>query len=309
MGSLSNYKTETVTFLSKAIPGPAFKDPIETGNTVMAHTRTPRSKAPTVDEQLYIIALKAEMSSAPNVAASAQPAPTKDGRSKFSLVKDLGPNTFRDLVGEVVKSFQVKGASEMDIYISDYTENSLLYLYQNNDVPGAEDGREGDPFGYASYSTRRNWLGPFGQCTLPIRLYESNADWARQNLKEGQIVFLKNVHLKISKAEKLEGALHQDRAFPNRADIRLLTGDDSRVKDVQQRKMEYEQRNARPVAEKKDAPGSKKHNKNKKKGGDKGKENAQELPDTTSGALEVVPSQNTHGKSLFLTKSTHTHRS
>ena len=131
---------------------------------------------------------------------------------------------------------------EIDIYITDYTENSLLYLYHSPEQLSKEDGRDGDVYNYTSNQPKKQWQGPFGQMTLPVRLWYPHSDWARGNIQEGDFVFLRNVHIKYSQNEKLEGALHQDLKFPDQVDVRKLAASDQRINKIKKRKADYERR-------------------------------------------------------------------
>ena len=159
---------------------------------------------------------------------------------KFSLIKDIGISSYYDIVGQVVKLYPDDIKTEL--YVTDYTSNGLLYNYEWGRV--ADDGaeREGDVYGYAPKTTKKNWQGPFGRLTLSVTLWSPHSQWTQANVKEGDFVFLRNIHIKWSRDSKIEGVLHSDRQWPERVDISVLdskeTADD-RVKDVLRRKRDY----------------------------------------------------------------------
>ena len=253
---LSNRSTEAIVFPADSIPVPELKDAIAGRRRLLSHTATPPGcHPPTLAEQMYAIALHALESpagaplfpsshpgvpmSTPGACQAAKAIPFIKN-NKSALIKDIGPKQYVDLVGEIVKFYP--GMGEIDIYITDYTENSLLYLYQSPERLSKGDGRDGDVYNYTSNQPKKQWQGPFGQMTLPVRLWYPHSDWARGNIQEGDFVFLRNVHIKYSQNEKLEGALHQDLKFPDQVDVRKLAASDQRISEIKKRRADYERR-------------------------------------------------------------------
>ncbi|MCJ1377027.1 hypothetical protein MMC17_000117 [Xylographa soralifera] len=172
----------------------------------------------------------------PNVSISASSGP----RLKFSLIKDVVLATYYDIVGQVVKLYPDDIKTEL--YITDYTSNGLLYNYEWGQC--ADDGaaRDGDAYGYAPRATKKNWQGPFGKLTLSVTLWSPHSSWTQANVKEGDFVFLRNVHIKWSRDSKIEGVLHTDPQWPEKVDVSVLDSKESaddRVKDVLRRKRDY----------------------------------------------------------------------
>ena len=163
-------------------------------------------------------------------------------RDKFSWIKDVVINVFYDVVGQVVKIFPSNGCVEL--YITDYTSNSLLYNYEWGQEDGEALSRDGDEYGYTPRaSSRKKWPGPFGKMTLTVTLWPPHSHFAQGNVKELDYVHIRNMRVKFSRDAKLEGALHSDRKWPDRVDITILDKkDDDRVKDVLRRKLEYTKR-------------------------------------------------------------------
>lgn len=164
-------------------------------------------------------------------------------QEKFSMIKDVTIDRYHDLVGQVVKIYPANG--NVELYITDYTSNSFLYNYEWG-IPSAEDAdpREGDEFGHIPRnSAGRKWPGPFGRYTLTVTLWPAHCYFAQANVKEGDFVYLRNVHIKHSKDGKVEGSLHTDQKYPEKVDITKLDDHrDERVKNVLRRKLEYSQR-------------------------------------------------------------------
>lgn len=174
----------------------------------------------------------------------AQAVPTISRQEKFSLIKDVQIDQFYDLVGQVIKIYPSNGCVEL--YFTDYTPNPLLYNYKWG-LPDELDGisREGDEFGYVpSTSTNKKWPGPFGKLTLTVTLWPSHSYFAQTNVKEKDFVFLRNVRIRYSRDEKVEGSMHTDQRYPDRVDVTILKDhkDDERVKNVLRRKLEYSEK-------------------------------------------------------------------
>ena len=181
-------------------------------------------------------------STAPTSSSAGATLSTVQGRrDKFALIKDVVIDVFYDVVGQVIKIFPANGCVEL--YISDYTSNSLLYNYEWGQGDGEALSRDGDEYGYAPRtSSRRKWPGPFGKMTLTVTLWPPHSYFAQGNVKELDFVFLRNMRVKQSRDAKLEGSLHSDRRWPDRVDITVLDKDDDRVKDVLRRKLDYTRR-------------------------------------------------------------------
>ncbi|KAI4103813.1 MAG: hypothetical protein L6R37_003616 [Teloschistes peruensis] len=145
-------------------------------------------------------------------------------RDKFSLIKDVSVDTFYDLIGQVVKVYPSNGVVEL--YITDYTTNTALFSYEwGRDDPDAPD---------------RKWRGPYGKMTLTVSLFSPHSYFAHNQVKEHDIVFLRNTRIKWSQNAKVEGSLHTDRRIPDRVDITILKDhNDDRIKDLLRRKREY----------------------------------------------------------------------
>ena len=175
-------------------------------------------------------------------------------RDKFSLIKDLQAETFSDLVGQVVKLYSSN--DRVELYITDYTANSLLWLYEWGEDDDGKAGREGDVYNYAPRSSSvKKWPGPFGKMTLTVTLWSPHSYFAQEKIRENDFVHLRNTHIKFSRDSKIEGVLHTDKRYPDKIDVTVLKNNenDDRVKDVLRRKRDYtkkfDQQSKRFVAE------------------------------------------------------------
>jgi len=272
---MSNWATECIVFPSASIPDPHYKDPYVSGRQQIQHSSSlaATSIAPTVAEQLHIIDLRQwylenlAMFSVPQNAPRAplamtvaptasKAAPSKRGgapndssadpgsfRDRFALIKDISDHQFYDLVGEVLKTHP-SSFGTLEVYITDYTETKLLWHYETPQERAETSGglRDGDTYGYLGQA-KKEWTGPYGQLTLQIKMWPPHAYWTQTNIKVGDCIFIKNVHIKYnvstSTKPKLEGALHEDRQRPDQVDVRRVRSNDPRVEQLMRRKREY----------------------------------------------------------------------
>ena len=131
-------------------------------------------------------------------------------RDKFSLLKDIKPGCYHNLIAQGVRIFDgAKGA--VTLYVTDYTANSNFYdnSWKQETSTG---GREGDEYGYLQHKTRIKsndaWPGPFGKLAIQLTLFDAHADFARRTVKPDDWLFLRNVQIKFGKTGScIEGYL------------------------------------------------------------------------------------------------------
>ena len=168
-------------------------------------------------------------------------------KHKFCLLKDVKPDSFYDILGEVVKVYE--GSGSMTVYLSDYTANNLFYNYVWGNA-GAAEPRDGDEFGYikSKSKTAKEWPGPYGKMSIQITLFDNHADLIRdEKVHAKQWLLLKNVQFKFGRMGGcLEGVLRGDRgAFEGKVQVRIIeqSGEpdqiDIRWKDAVRRKHEW----------------------------------------------------------------------
>jgi protection-of-telomeres protein 1 len=168
-------------------------------------------------------------------------------REKFCLLKDVKPDNFYDILGQVVRVHE--GSGMVTVYLSDYTANALFYNYVWGDG-GANEARDGDEFGYikSKPKTAKEWPGPYGKMSIQLTLFDGHADFVRdENVQAGQWLLLKNVHVTFGKMGScLEGALRGDRdAFEGKVQVQIMEQSeepvavDVRWKEAVRRKHEW----------------------------------------------------------------------
>lgn len=220
-------RSGVLIFPATGIPIPALSQAYQAGTKNLPYTATFGVRDPTAQEQMAVIRLKQGASGF--VQQVKQYATTKaiaaPARNKLALIKDMVFDKFYDVRVQVVNIFWTNHET-VDLKVTDYTENNLLFRYVH---PDDED------YVYQ----RMDWKGPYGQYTINVLLYGSNAQWARDNAAVGEFVFLKNMRTKMSPTNKLEGVLHDDRQRPNQIDIRKLINT-SDIEGICQRRRTYE---------------------------------------------------------------------
>ena len=124
-------------------------------------------------------------------------------------IKDLIIDSFPQIVGEVVKVFF--NYERASLYITDYTENQLLYNYGTKSKT-AEDGVQSS-----------KWPGPPGKYTLLVECWPPHSIWIRENVSPGAFLQLENVHIKNNREHGCtEGALHTSKHSEDQLRVRKL---------------------------------------------------------------------------------------
>jgi hypothetical protein len=167
----------------------------------------------------------------------------KQNTDKFSLLKDVKPDRYYNILGQVVRLYDSSGT--LQVYLSDYTPNSRFHHYAWGEGGKNDVGREGDNFGYISTKNKeaKEWPGPYGKMTIQLTLWDSHASFAREEVKVDDWVNLKNVHVKFGKiGGVLEGFMHEDHGKTNVSIMNLTEGsveDHGRLKEATNRKLQW----------------------------------------------------------------------
>jgi protection-of-telomeres protein 1 len=222
------YASGILVFPGNKIPIPELSHAYLLGTQRLTHHATPGTREPTIQEQKAVLQLAhSSSSSAKDVQQHAIIASTNTiSRRKEALIEDLTFDKFYDIKAQVVNIYY-SNSGTVELKVTDYTPNKDLYLY-------ADPDRDPD------LVFKREWRGPFGQVTMDVRLYEPHAAWARQNLTNGDFVYLRNIHTKASERNMLEGAVHQDRQMPHQIDVRKLSNHPA-IEEINRRREAYEQ--------------------------------------------------------------------
>lgn len=230
--SVISLHSGVLVFPAHAIPAPQ----VGGGDRDLVHSAMSGTRPPSKQEQLTVIQLKhAAAGSLEHVKQHAAVVSTAKStkRDRLSLIKDLDFDSHYDIRAQIVNIYW-NNIGSVELKVTDYTSNKHLFLYADPDDPD-------------NWYQKKEWVGPYGQFTLDVRLYGNNGTWTRENLTVGDFVFLRNVHTKMSPANKLEGVLHEDRQRPNQVDIRKLTTS-SDIAEINQRKKTYDQQRTKKSA-------------------------------------------------------------
>jgi protection-of-telomeres protein 1 len=224
-----------IVFPSNRIPIPELSQAFQTWSQKLPCDMTANTKPPSPAEQMAVIHMKhASSASEPQVQQHAATMTAKATTSKKrSLIKDLEFNRFYEIRAQVVNTYYHQMALQVDLKVTDYTENKDLFYY-------ADPEKEGD-------FPNKNWKGPFGYRTMNVTLFDANATWARANVAEGDFVYIRNVLIRESPENKLEGRLHGDRKDENQVDIRQLKNS-SDIEEINERREAYEKERGNKTA-------------------------------------------------------------
>jgi hypothetical protein len=209
---ISNLKTAALVFPVASIPDPDHAMPYTPEQRINCVGHPIDKAIFNFAEQTYVIQLKHEMKSTiealppplmlpanPSMENAAPDELKKQKQSnssfgpKFKLVKDLRHYDFADICGQVVKKFE--GARGVELYITDYTENKEVFFYAPPEMDADKD-RDGDDYGYTT-GQKKEWPGPYGFLVLKVNTRDPHSTYARSFVKEGDIILLKNVKMKI----------------------------------------------------------------------------------------------------------------
>lgn len=166
-------------------------------------------------------------------------------REKFSTLEKVQESRFYDIIVQVIKDPFDQG-DRMNFWVTDYTENDNFFLFSWNG-PSRSDGADYDRNLYTTVKNgdSYNWPGPFGKRSMQVTSWEPHATYVRDNVKAGDWVWLRNVHVKFGhNSANLEGSLHADRMRGKiQVSVLQITDNnilDSRLKEAIRRKLNYE---------------------------------------------------------------------
>ncbi|KAJ5279119.1 hypothetical protein N7478_004491 [Penicillium angulare] len=221
----------------------ASKDPaITTGPNEFSPTSTEKKKAlelldkaaPFLQLPLARSSRRSDLPAPSSTVIEASISSKKSQFTNVTLIKDLQPDRFCRVVGQVVKDHHYEG-DKSTIWITDYTEQGDL---PDHEKDGEDTGSHGDPYGHLS--NKKQWPGPWGRFTLQVTLWDPHATFARKNVKIGDIVLLTYVRPKFSSYGGLEAAVHEDKRFQRNIHIQTVSPDyDKDAQELMKRRKEY----------------------------------------------------------------------
>lgn len=231
---------------------PANQMPKTVGTISNVLWQSPRgSKKPSLSETAYVVSLnsqKDEMALPSTQEFQEQTIRAMNVKEKFSLLRAVETGNFYNLLGEVIRVFDVN-SSRLTVYLSDYTAHTNFYNYAWDGKDQNSGSREGDEYGYtkaAKSKAEKAWPGPFGKLTIQLTLWDEHAEFVRENVKAGQWIFLRNVQIKFGDMGGcLEGFVRGDNGKLN---VQVMEQskepdkNDAQWKDAVRRKLEYQKR-------------------------------------------------------------------
>ncbi|CAN9335836.1 unnamed protein product [Alternaria alternata] len=230
------YDTNMLVFPSSRIPVPGLSHPFQAGSQKLPHALT-GGPPPTIPEQMAVIHMKNASTGAAQQVQQHAAINTSKARTRrsVSLIKDLQIDDYYDVRAQVVNVYYYQMGGQVDLKVTDYTPNEQMYNYAD---PEQEQNH---------FASDRDWKGPYGCLTLNVTLYGANANWVRENLGNGDYVFMRNMRVKISHKGFLEGAIREDRQNPSKVDIRHM-GNTTDIEEIDKRREEYEQKRGNKTA-------------------------------------------------------------
>lgn len=245
---MTSWTTDIYIFSAANIPSP----PKDARNALQAVGKNP-NRALTAADYMHVSAFHHSISKdrvPSTVEFDDKKAQSMQARQKFSLLKDISPGIFVDVIAEVVKPPYDQAFNMGDmctLWISDYTENSDFYNFA---LKGLGTDGQSDPYNYTvgPSISDDDWSGPYGKHSLQITCYDANVQEIRsQNITAGTWVSLKNLQIKYGRnSSNLEGYLRGDRSNESKVYISVLDhleeGDsmDPRLKETIRRRRDYE---------------------------------------------------------------------
>jgi hypothetical protein len=180
-----------------------------------------------------------------NFRTPAAPLNLKPSCLPITLIQDVEVGRLTQLLGQVVK-MNTFDSDKTLIYLTDYTINTSLMDIKKDDE---EDGIEGDAYGYLTRK-KKNWPGPWGQQTIQVALWEPHASFAREYIKEGNLVHLTYVHVKDDRSGGIEAAVHRDKRFESKIHIHIISDKyDERTQGLLDRRKAYWKIHGKPKVE------------------------------------------------------------
>jgi protection of telomeres protein 1 len=178
----------------------------------------------------------------------------KPNKDKFSLLRDVKPDHFYNILGEVIKLYDSSGT--LTVHLSDYTANKNFYNHVGEDGLDDRHGQDGDEYGYIrpKQKIEKDWPGPFGKMSIQLTLFDEHAQFVRENVMENTWVLLKNVQIKYGRmGGVLEGYMRGDE---NKMNVNIIkfperTDEDRTGKEEDPRCKEIEDPNFKPALQRK----------------------------------------------------------
>ncbi|KAI1262473.1 hypothetical protein F5Y18DRAFT_151542 [Xylariaceae sp. FL1019] len=179
-------------------------------------------------------------------------------RDKFCTLENVVSDKYYDIIVNVVKA-PYDEVDKTTIWVSDYTENDYFYKHQLQE-PNQAEGRDGDRLGYINTGIQSTgkWTGPYGKRSMQVTCFGEQSVFANLDVKLDQWIRIRNIRVKLDhNGRNLEGAVHEDRDYPGRRAIDILSTEDKdscdeRLLAAIRRKMEYNKQKKRELKRKAD---------------------------------------------------------
>ncbi|KAE8447227.1 hypothetical protein EG329_010921 [Mollisiaceae sp. DMI_Dod_QoI] len=223
---LANKASEFHILSSKKIPTSLTKAPEAPWTSYQYETGKQGGKVPDIIESRYAIWANSRVNEMELPSDHEFEEKTKQAmtvRDKFCLLKDVKPDNFYNILGQVIRVYESGG--RLTLYLSDYTANSKFYNYVWGEDTDATS-QDGDEYGYTKTKKKeaKSWPGPFGKLTIQLTLFDGHADFVLEEVKVDDWVLLSNVQIKYAKmGGLLEGFLRGDQhGFKGKFQVKVM---------------------------------------------------------------------------------------
>ncbi|KAK4452457.1 hypothetical protein QBC34DRAFT_36612 [Podospora aff. communis PSN243] len=156
---------------------------------------------------------------------------------KFRLLKDVSDSLFCDVIVHVARK-PFDNGDKVSLYVSDYTENSAFFHYTWEGIKDIASRATSDPYGYTRSSQddsdqeKDKWVGPYGKQTIQVTCFGPHASFIRSDVSSGCWLRIRNLRIKLGRdGNYLEGFLHEDKKYPGKVYVEVLSTDDREKAD------------------------------------------------------------------------------
>lgn len=199
---------------------------------------------------------------------------------KFSLIQDIQPDSFYDLVAEVVKIHNGGFNEFAELYVTDYTVNKKLQerthtadLMDVTDTGGARNGNA-------------------ERMILKVEVHPPHNHWANANITQGDFILINNIRIKNNRnGRDLEGNLWMDKRYPSKVLLSKPPADDKRIEGLLERRRivsSYQSSRFNQMARSNSAPKTLKAMKRKRAKEKRRNQGGQHGPDKHTGVFPCI---------------------
>lgn len=181
--------------------------------------------APSVSETRYAISMNNKKNDISSLTVRSEfdsrSDSTKNTKEKFELVENVRAGFFYNIIGEV-RRFWPSSEACTTVYLSDYTANSRLFDYDVSIESQDSCDLDGDEFNFISADKKKTKLpGPYGKLVIQITFWDEDAAFIKDHVQCGDWLYIKNIRIKVSQNDLLEGVVHSEEGKIHTQNLKL----------------------------------------------------------------------------------------